>query len=39
VLWRIWVLALVCMFIIPIPWIMAWYVRWFTSQFCLSRRA
>jgi hypothetical protein len=35
VLWRTVVLALAAAFIIPIPWIMGWYARWYVSQFAL----
>jgi len=35
VLWRTVVFALVAAFIIPIPWIMGWYTRWYASQFAL----
>jgi hypothetical protein len=31
-LWRVIVLALVCMFIIPIPWMNRWMMRWTLSQ-------
>jgi hypothetical protein len=39
VLWRSWVFALTCAFIIPIPWMLRWYVGWMISQFALSQRA
>jgi hypothetical protein len=32
VLWRSVVMAIVCTLIIPIPWMMRWYYRWFVSQ-------
>ena len=32
ILWRSIVAYLCCIFIIPIPWIMRWYYRWFISQ-------
>lgn len=38
-LWRTIVLAITCAFIIPIPWMMRWYNRWFVSQFALVERA
>jgi hypothetical protein len=38
VLWRTMVFGLACCFIIPIPWMMSWYTRWFVSQFCLTAR-
>jgi hypothetical protein len=27
-----------CMFIIPIPWAMRWYARWYIAQFALADR-
>jgi hypothetical protein len=38
ILWRTLVMALACCLIIPIPWALAWYVRWNVSQFALVRR-
>ena len=38
VLWRSIVLALVCSLIIPIPWMLRWYGRWYVSQFALAPR-
>jgi hypothetical protein len=38
VLWRTMVFGMACCFIIPIPWMMSWYSRWFVSQFCLTAR-
>jgi hypothetical protein len=38
VLWRTIVLAISCAFIIPIPWMMRWYNRWYVSQFALVER-
>jgi GYF domain 2 len=38
VLWRTIVLAIACAFIIPIPWMMRWYNRWYVSQFALVER-
>jgi hypothetical protein len=35
VLWRTLVFSIGCMFIIPIPWVLAWYTRWYVSQFVL----
>ena len=35
VLWRTLVLALAAAFVIPIPWAMGWYARWYVSQFVL----
>jgi hypothetical protein len=35
VLWRTVVFAIGCMFVIPIPWAMRWYARWYVSQFAL----
>lgn len=39
VLWRTVVFALASSLIIPIPWVLAWYARWFVSQFELVRRS
>jgi hypothetical protein len=38
-LWRTFVFGIGCAFIIPIPWMMRWYARWFVSQFELVERA
>jgi hypothetical protein len=38
-LWRSFVFALSCIFIIPIPWTGRWYLAWLVSQFYLSDRA
>jgi hypothetical protein len=38
VLWRTIVLGVTSIFIIPIPWMLAWYFRWFTSQFAVQAR-
>jgi hypothetical protein len=38
VLWRTIVLVFGCAFLIPIPWVMRWYNRWFISQFALVER-
>jgi hypothetical protein len=38
-LWRTLVFVFGCAFIIPIPWMMRWYVRWLVSQFELVDRA
>jgi hypothetical protein len=35
ILWRTVVFALAAAFIIPIPWVMGWYARWYVSQFVL----
>lgn len=37
-LWRTIVLGIGCAFIIPIPWVMRWYNRWYVSQFELVDR-
>jgi hypothetical protein len=37
-LWRTLVFALAAAFIIPIPWAMGWYARWYVSQFVLVER-
>ena len=38
ILWRTLVFALAAAFIIPIPWVMGWYARWYVSQFVLVER-
>jgi hypothetical protein len=38
-LWRTLLFAVATMFIIPIPWVLAWYGRWSVSQFALVERA
>jgi hypothetical protein len=38
VLWRTLVFAVAAAFIIPIPWVMGWYARWYVSQFALVAR-
>ena len=38
VLWRSIVFALLCMLIIPIPWMLRWYAHWYISQFALAPR-
>jgi hypothetical protein len=32
ILWRVIGLALACIFIIPVPWMIRWYTRWWISQ-------
>jgi hypothetical protein len=39
VLWRTIVFSIACAFIIPIPWMLRWYNRWYLSQFALVERA
>ncbi len=39
VLWRTFALSLGCIFIIPIPWLLHWYARWYVSQFAIGTRA
>jgi hypothetical protein len=39
VLWRTLVFAIGCAFIIPIPWVLGWYTRWYLSQVALAPRA
>jgi hypothetical protein len=39
VLWRTLVFAIGCAFVIPIPWALGWYVRWYMSQIALAPRA
>jgi hypothetical protein len=38
-LWRSLVNLVACLFIIPIPWVMRWFIRWQVSQFALVPRA
>jgi len=38
VLWRTVVYVLAMALIIPIPWAMGWYARWYVSQFALLER-
>ncbi|TXJ34786.1 MAG: DUF4339 domain-containing protein [Afipia sp.] len=38
VLWRTLVFAIGMAFIIPIPWVLGWYSRWYVSQFAASDR-
>ena len=35
VLWRTLVFVVGCAFLIPIPWVLRWYTRWYVSQFAL----
>jgi hypothetical protein len=37
-LWRTVVFGIGCAFIIPIPWVLRWYNRWYVSQFALVDR-
>jgi hypothetical protein len=37
-LWRTLVFGLACGFIIPIPWMLRWYGKWYASQFELAER-
>jgi GYF domain 2 len=39
ILWRTVIAGLLSALIIPIPWVMAWYYRWYVSQFALVERA
>jgi hypothetical protein len=39
VLWRTLVLAIGCVLIIPIPWVLGWFARWYVSQIALAPRA
>lgn len=39
VLWRTFALSLGCIFIIPIPWLIHWYARWYVSQFAILPHA
>jgi hypothetical protein len=36
VLWRTFVFAFGCVFLIPIPWVLRWYTQWYVSQFELE---
>jgi len=36
ILWRTVVFELLCVFIIPIPWMLRWYARWYVSQIALG---
>lgn len=36
VLWRTFVFVLTIFFIVPIPWMLHWYVRWYVSQFSVA---
>jgi hypothetical protein len=38
VLWRTIVFSICCAFIVPIPWMLRWYNRWYVSQFALVER-
>jgi hypothetical protein len=38
ILWRTLVYAFLVVLIIPIPWVMGWYARWYVSQFALVER-
>ena len=38
-LWRTLVVAIGCVFLIPIPWVLRWYTSWYVSQFELVERA
>lgn len=37
--WRTTAFAIGCVFIVPIPWLLGWYYRWFAGQFALHGRA
>jgi hypothetical protein len=39
VLWRTLVFGIGCAFVIPIPWVLGWYARWYVSQIALAQRA
>jgi uncharacterized protein DUF4339 len=39
ILWRTVIAVLFAVLIIPIPWVTAWYYRWYVSQFALVERA
>lgn len=37
ILWRTFVMVLGCLFIIPIPWMVRWYIAWFVEQTVMQR--
>jgi GYF domain 2 len=37
-LWRALVVVLACCFIVPIPWVLRWFMRWHASQIVLVER-
>lgn len=37
-LWRTLAFGFAALFIIPIPWVLGWYTRWYVSQFALAER-
>ena len=37
-LWRVLVVAVTAIFLIPIPWTAYWFTRWLISQFALVER-
>ncbi len=39
ILWRSFAAALGCAFILPIPWMIRWYTRWFISQIVVTPAA
>lgn len=38
VLWRSILFSIACAFLIPIPWMLRWYTKWYVSQFALVGR-
>jgi hypothetical protein len=38
-LWRTILFAIGCAFLIPIPWVLRWYIGWLIAQFHLGNRA
>jgi hypothetical protein len=39
ILWRTVVVVLLCILIIPIPWMMRWYTQWILSQVAVRMEA
>jgi hypothetical protein len=39
ILWRVLVFILLCILIIPIPWVMRWYAQWMISQVAVRTEA
>lgn len=37
-LWRTIVFGITAIFLIPIPWMLAWFIRWYISQFAVQPR-
>ena len=39
VLWRMFLFSLGCLFVLPIPWVLRWYLDWFISQIVVTQAA